>query len=43
MLKVTIFNMDGINVGEMELEESIFGIIPNESVMHDAVLNYFDQ
>ncbi|MCC3371843.1 50S ribosomal protein L4 [Cohnella sp. REN36] len=40
MLNVTIFNMDGMNVGEMELEESIFGIIPNESVMHDAVVNY---
>ncbi|WP_192705575.1 50S ribosomal protein L4 [Paenibacillus sp. OAS669] len=40
MLNVTIFNMEGIAVGEMELEESIFGIIPNESVMHDAVINY---
>lgn len=40
MLNVTIFNMNGMNVGEMELEESIFGIVPNESVMHDAVVNY---
>ena len=32
--------MEGIAVGEMELEESIFGIIPNQSVMHDAVINY---
>ncbi|WP_289140067.1 50S ribosomal protein L4 [uncultured Brevibacillus sp.] len=40
MLSVTIFNMEGIHVGEMELEESIFGIIPNEPVMYDAVINY---
>ncbi|MED4780963.1 50S ribosomal protein L4 [Brevibacillus choshinensis] len=40
MFNITIFNMEGSNVGEMELEESIFGIIPNESVMHDAVINY---
>lgn len=40
MLNVTIFNMEGSQVGEMELEESIFGIIPNEAVMYDAVINY---
>lgn len=40
MLNVTIFNMEGIEVGEMELEASIFGIIPNEPVMHDAVVNH---
>ncbi|MFD0681491.1 MULTISPECIES: 50S ribosomal protein L4 [unclassified Paenibacillus] len=40
MLNVTVFNMEGNSVGGMELEESIFGIIPNESVMHDAVVNY---
>lgn len=40
MLNVIIFNMDGIHVGEMVLKESVFGIIPNESVMHDAVINY---
>lgn len=40
MLNVTVFNMEGIEVGEMELEASIFGIVPNEPVMHDAVVNY---
>jgi len=40
MLNVTIFNMEGNRVGEMELNESIFGIVPNESVMHEAVINY---
>ncbi|MDT3426240.1 large subunit ribosomal protein L4 [Paenibacillus forsythiae] len=40
MLAVTIYNMEGNRVSEMELNESIFGIVPNESVMHDAVVNY---
>ncbi|AKG35605.1 50S ribosomal protein L4 [Paenibacillus durus] len=40
MLNVTIYNMEGNRVGEMELNESIFGIVSNESVMHDAVVNY---
>lgn len=40
MPKVTVFDMAGKNVGEMELEESIFGIKPNKSVLHDAVVNY---
>lgn len=35
-----IFDMTGNTVGEMELEESIFGITPNESVMHAAIVNY---
>ncbi|MFE4713604.1 50S ribosomal protein L4 [Paenibacillus sp. NPDC056722] len=40
MLKVKVFDMGGNIVDEMELEESVFGIIPNESVMHEAVVNY---
>ncbi|HBU82415.1 MAG TPA: 50S ribosomal protein L4 [Paenibacillus sp.] len=40
MLKVNVFDMEGNIVDEMELEESIFGINPNESVMHEAVVNY---
>jgi len=40
MLNVTIFNMEGNRVGEMELNESVFGIVPNVSVMHDAVVNH---
>lgn len=35
-----IYDMAGNIVGEMELEESVFGITPNESVMHDAIVNY---
>ncbi|MGN7165261.1 50S ribosomal protein L4 [Paenibacillus cellulositrophicus] len=32
--------MDGRVTGEMELEQSIFGIVPNETVLHEAVVHY---
>ena len=35
-----MFDMSGANVGEVELSEAIFGIEPNESVLHDSVKNY---
>ena len=38
MTKVTLFKQDGSQAGEVELNESIFGIEPNESVMFDAVI-----
>ncbi len=40
MPKVQLLNQDGKNVGEVELKDSIFGIEPNEGVMHEAVVNY---
>lgn len=40
MPKVTVYNMAGTSVGEMELAESVFGIQPNQSIMHAAVVNY---
>lgn len=40
MPKVTLFNMEGSNVGELELSERVFGIEPNESVVHEAVVQY---
>lgn len=40
MLNITVYDMTGNVVGEMELEKSIFGIVPNQSVLHDAVVNY---
>ena len=40
MPKATVFNMAGKKVGEVELSEVIFGIEPNESVVHDAVKNH---
>lgn len=38
MTKVTLFKQDGSQAGEVELNESIFGIEPNESVMFDAII-----
>ena len=38
MPKATVFNMAGEQVGEIELSEAIFGIEPNESVVHDLSL-----
>ncbi len=40
MPKATVFNMAGEKVGEVELSESIFGIEPNMSVLHDSVKNH---
>lgn len=40
MPKVTVYNMAGSSVGEMELTDSIFGIKPNKSILHAAVVNY---
>ena len=40
MLKVNVYNMEGAQVGEMELAETVFGIEPNVVAMHTAVNNY---
>ena len=40
MPKAVMYNMAGDKVGEVELSEAIFGIEPNESVLHDSVKNY---
>lgn len=40
MPKVTVFDMTGKQVGDVELSEHIFGIEPNEAVLHTAVVNY---
>ncbi|EFR31660.1 50S ribosomal protein L4 [Eremococcus coleocola] len=38
MAKVTLFKQDGSNAGEIELNDAIFGIEPNQSVVVDAVI-----
>lgn len=38
MTKVALFKQDGSNAGEIELNDSIFGIEPNKNVVTDAVL-----
>ena len=40
MPKATVYNMAGETVGEVELSEAVFGIEPNESVVHDVVKNH---
>lgn len=40
MPKVSVYNMTGNSVSEIELNDSIFGIEPNKAVMHAAVVNY---
>lgn len=38
MPKVALYNVQGSQVGEVELKDEIFGIEPNESVVHEAVV-----
>ncbi len=38
MTKVALFKQDGSNAGEVELNDSVFGIEPNNNVITDAVL-----
>ena len=40
MPKANVFNMAGEKIGEIELSEAIFGIQPNESMLHDSVKNH---
>ncbi|MCD8255251.1 MAG: 50S ribosomal protein L4 [Oscillospiraceae bacterium] len=40
MSKAVMYNMAGEQVGEYELSEAVFGIEPNEAVLHAAVKNY---
>ena len=40
MLKTNVYDMSGKLVGEIELSEAVFGINPNQSVVHDVVKNH---
>ncbi len=40
MSKVSVFDMAGKQVSETELSDAVFGIEPNEAVMHAMVVNY---
>ena len=40
MLKTNVYDMSGKLVGEIELPEAVFGVTPNESVVHDVVKNH---
>ena len=40
MATVPVYDMNGAKVSETELNDAIFGITPNEAVMHACVVNY---
>ena len=40
MANAKLFNMAGQQIGEIELSEGIFGIEPNEAVVHEVVKNH---
>lgn len=40
MPKVTVYNVEGQAVGEMELSDAVFGAEVNESLLHDAVVRH---
>ncbi|MCI9424386.1 MAG: 50S ribosomal protein L4 [Flavonifractor sp.] len=40
MPKATVVDMTGKKVGEVELSEAVFGIEPNQNVVHDVVKNH---
>ena len=40
MPKVTIYDMTGKSVGERDLSDAIFGIVPNKVVLHAVIKNY---
>lgn len=40
MPNLAVVDMEGKNVGTIELAESVFGIEPNAAVMHQMVVSY---
>ena len=40
MPKASVYNMSGTKVGDVDLSDAIFGIEPNETVVHDVVKNH---
>ena len=40
MPKVDVYNIEGKKVSDVELNETIFGIEPNEAIVHSVLVNY---
>lgn len=40
MPKIDVYDIKGKKVSDIELKEEIFGIIPNEDVVHSVLVNY---
>lgn len=39
-MNVKVYNQDGAEVGSVDLKDEVFGIEPNEAVVHQYVVNY---
>ena len=40
MPKIDVYNVEGKKVSDVELKEEIFGIEPNEAIVHSVLVNY---
>ena len=40
MPKIDVYNIEGKKVSDVELKEEIFGIEPNEDIVHSVLVNY---
>ncbi len=40
MPKIDVYNVEGKKVSSVELKEEVFGIAPNEAVVHSVLVNY---
>ncbi|MEF2620445.1 MAG: 50S ribosomal protein L4 [Clostridia bacterium] len=40
MSKIDVYDIEGKKVNDVELNEDIFGIIPNEELVHSVIVNY---
>ena len=40
MPKIDVYNIEGKKVSDVELSENVFGIEPNEAVVHSVLVNY---
>ncbi len=40
MPKIDVYNMQGKKVSDVELNEAVFGIEPNEAIVHSVLVNY---
>ena len=40
MPKVDVYNVEGKKVSDVELKENVFGIVPNEEIVHSVLLNF---
>ena len=40
MPKVDVYDLKGKKVSDIELADSVFGIEPNENIVHSVLVNY---